>query len=150
MTNLILHANGDQTALAFGYSATEAIAALVRANTIPAVLDVDGKETSPEIVPEPATLAAAVAPEDIAAHPWRVPLARTERLAVIRLLRNAKLIALDMEANHALTGRPNMRQVAAVEADRQILRDLPPIAEAALAALTITDDIDAYLPEELT
>lgn len=54
------------------------------------------------------------------------------------------------EASQAQTGRPNMREVATVEADRQILRDLPPIAEAALAAMSNTNDIDAYLPEELT
>ena len=59
-------------------------------------------------------------------------------------------IERDAEASQALTGRPGMRAVAAIEADRQVLRDLPPVAEAALALLTDTDAIESYLPEELT
>jgi hypothetical protein len=64
-------------------------------------------------------------------------------------LRDAKLVERDAEANHALTGRPNMRDVVAIEADRQVLRDLPPIAEVALAALVDTDAIEIFLPVEL-
>jgi len=146
LNELILNANG--TVIVVGDAGTVAgiITDRVREATIPAVLDGDGNEVSPAVAPDAASLAVEVSREDIKTHPWRLPKARAERLEVIRDLRNAKLIERDNEANHALTGRPNMRSVAAIEADRQTLRDLPPVAET---ALTDTDAIDAYQPAEL-
>ena len=37
-----------------------------------------------------------------------------------------------------------------VAAKKVALRDLPPVAEAHLSTLENTDDIDAYLPDELS
>lgn len=93
--------------------------------------------------------------DELKTHPLRLPRARVERMAQLfgpnrdGGLRDAKLIDLDREANHAITGRPNRRAVAAIEADRAILRNLPPQVEAHLATLASTDDIKSYLPVEL-
>jgi len=141
------------------------LAELVEANTVPAERDADGNETKAAVVPVADTLAIEVRTtpleidEDgneisdsrplLQTHAWRLPKARADRLDDIRVARNAKLFKLDEEANQALTGRPGVRAVVDVEAARQVLRDLPPVAEAALAGLNDTDAITAYQPSEL-
>lgn len=138
MNEAILNADGTVTVVGDAGSIAGVIADRVREATPP-----EGP------APDPATVAIEITRADLKTHPWRLPKARVERLAQIRALRDARLLALDREANHASTGRPGQRPVPAVEADRQTLRDLPPAAEAALAGLTDTDAIDAYVPVEL-
>tara|TARA_R110002020_G_scaffold276273_6_gene491636 strand:+ start:3083 stop:3532 length:450 start_codon:yes stop_codon:yes gene_type:complete len=122
---------------------------IVKANTIPDVRNEDGSIKTEAVVPDADTLAVEVTADELKTHAWRVPKAREERLGDIRAARNAKLFKLDDEANQALTGRPGVRAVADVEAERQVLRDLPPIAEAALAQLGDTEVIAAYVPPEI-
>lgn len=124
------------------------IAEHVKAATIPATYDGD-VELTPEIIPDADTLALEMTAEEMKTHPLRLPKVRAERLEQLRSARDAKLVEMDKEANHALTGRPGQRAVAAIEADRQTLRDLPPTIEAALAAMMNTDDMEAYVPDEL-
>lgn len=138
MNELILNADGTVTVVGDAGSVAGIIADRVRAATPPG---------GPP--PDPATLAVEVSRMDLKTHPWRLPKARVERLEAIRGLRDAKLLVLDREANHASTGRPAQRPVPAIEAERQALRDLPPLVEIALAAMNNTDEMDAYLPGEL-
>ena len=60
-----------------------------------------------------------------------------------------RLKELDEEANQALTGRPGMRSLEAIESHRQRLRDLPPIVKRVIDKLKNTDDIEACSPKEL-
>ena len=87
--------------------------------------------------------------EERKVHPGWLPTARLNALHRIRRLRDRKLRERDTEASHAATGRPGQRRGQDIEADRVKLRDLPPIAEAHLATLNNTDDMDAYIPVEL-
>ncbi len=138
MNELILNADGTITIVGDAGSVAGIIADKVRAATPPG---------GPS--PDPATIAVEVSRTDLGTHPWRLPQARVERLEQIRSLRGAKLLDLDREANHTSTGRPGQRAVPAIEAARQTLRDLPPLAATALAGLTDTDAIEGYLPAEL-
>jgi hypothetical protein len=149
MNELIINADGTVTVTGDAGSVSGIIAELVEANTVPAERDADGVVTKEAVVPAADTLAVEVTADELRTHEWRVPKAREERLGGIRAARNAKLFELDDEANQALTGRPGVRAVADVEAERQVLRDLPPIAEAALAQLGDTDVITAYVPPEI-
>ena len=149
MNELIVNSDGTVTVVGDAGSVSGILAELVEAATIPAELDADGVETKAAVVPDAATLAVEIAATDLKTHAWRVPKAREERLGDIRAARNAKLFELDDEANQALTGRPGVRAVEDVEVERQVLRDLPPIAEAALAQLGDTDVIAAYTPPEI-
>jgi len=149
MNERIINADGTVTTVGDAGSVSGILAELVEANTVPAERDADGVVTKEAVVPDANTLAVEITVADLKTHAWRVPKARTERLGEIRRDRNAKLFDLDDEANQALTGRPGVRAVADVEAARQVLRDLPPIAEAALAQLGDTDVITAYVPSEL-
>ena len=108
-----------------------------------------GVEVTPLVIPDAADLAVEINKVNLKTQPWRLPKARAERLSYFRGLRKNKLLVLDREANHALSGRPGMRTVSAIEAERQVLRDLPPLAEIALNAMVTTDAIDAYLPVAL-
>ena len=146
MNELIVNADGTVTTVGDAGSVSGIIAEAVEAATIPAERDMDGVETKAAIVPEADTLMVEVTAEDLKTHEWRLPKAREERLEDIRAARNAKLFELDDEANQALTGRPGVRPVEDVEAARQVLRDLPPVAEAALAGLGDTDAISGYDP----
>ena len=146
MNELIINAGGTITIVGDAGSVSGIIAEAVSAATIPAEYDDDGVETKAAIVPEADTLMVEVTAEDLKTHEWRLPKARVERLEDIRAARNAKLFELDGEANQALTGRPGVRSVEDVEAARQVLRDLPPVAEAALAGLGDTDAISDYDP----
>lgn len=149
MNEMILNKSGTVTTVGDAGSVSGILAELVDAATIPEERDLDGVVTKEAVVPNADTLAVKVTAEELKTHAWRVPKARAERLGEIRAARNAKLFALDDEASQALTGRPGVRAVEDVEAARQVLRDLPPIAEAALAELNNTDDIAAYTPTEL-
>ena len=149
MNELIVNADGTVTVVGDAGSVSGILAELVEAATIPAELDADGVETKAAVVPDADTLAVEIAATDLKTHAWRVPKAREERVGDIRAARNAKLFELDDEANQALTGRPGVRAVEDVEVERQVLRDLPPIAEAALAQLGDTDVIAAYTPPEI-
>jgi hypothetical protein len=149
MNERIINADGTVTTVGDAGSVSGILAELVEANTVPAERDADGVVTKEAVVPDANTLAVEITVADLKTHAWRVPKARTERLGEIRRDRNAKLFDLDDEANQALTGRPGVRAVEDVEAERQVLRDLPPIAEAALAQLGDTDVITAYVPPEI-
>ena len=149
MNELIVNSDGTVTVVGDAGSVSGILAELVEAATIPAELDADGVETKAAVVPDADTLAVEIAATDLKTHAWRVPKAREERLGDIRAARNAKLFELDDEANQALTGRPGVRAVEDVEVERQVLRDLPPIAEAALAQLGDTDVIAASTPPEI-
>ena len=146
MNELIVNADGTVTVVGDAGSVSGIIADAVEAATIPAERDDDFNIITPEIVPDADTLMVEITAEDLKTHEWRLPKARVERLEQIRAARNAKLFELDGEANQALTGRPGVRPVEDVEAARQVLRDLPPVAEAALAGLGDTDAISGYDP----
>ena len=149
MNELIVNASGTVTCVGDAGSVSGILADLVEANTVPAERDEDGVITKEAVIPDVDTLAVEITATDLKTHAWRVPKARTERLEEIRGTRNAKLFELDDEANQALTGRPGVRAVEDVEAARQVLRDLPPIAEATLAKLGDTEVIAAYVPPEI-
>jgi hypothetical protein len=149
MNELIVNADGTTTVVGDAGSVSGILAELVEANTIPAEYDDDHVETKAAIVPDADTLAVEITAADLKTHAWRLPKARVERLEDIRGSRNAKLFKLDDEANQALTGRPGVRSVEDVEAARQVLRDLPPVAEAALDAMRDTDAMSGYSPPEL-
>ncbi len=150
MNELIINADGTVTTVGDAGTVAGIIAKRVAEQTIPVTHDGMGNEVTPAVVPDAGSVAVEVTRAELKTHTWRLPKAREEQLENIRALRNDKLIERDAEASQALTGRPGMRAVAAIEADRQVLRDLPPVAEAALALLTDTDAIESYLPEELT
>jgi hypothetical protein len=150
MNELILNANGTVTAVGDAGSAAGIIADRVRKATITAVLDINGAEISPKFVPDADDLAVEIDASTLKTHPWRLPFARRERLAVIRGLRDRKLKALDTEYIRALEGsHPKGRTAEDVATAKQALRDLPPATETALAAIDDTDDMATYLPSAL-
>ncbi len=130
-------------------SPSQIILDLISENSKPAVFNADGSVKTEAVIPAADAVGVQVTADELKTHAWRLPKVREGRLADIRATRNAKLFELDDEANQALTGRPGVRTVEDVEAARQVLRDLPPVAEAALSDLTNTDDIAAYAPAEL-
>ena len=146
----ILNADGTITVVGDAGSVSGILADLVRASTIPAERDEDGVITTPEVVPDADTLAVEITADDLKTHEWRLPKARVERLEEIRGDRNAKLKELDLEYQLADEGvHPDGLDKPAVAAKKVTLRDLPPVAEAAIADLNNTDDIEAYTPNEL-
>ena len=166
MNELMVNADGTTTVVGDAGSVSGILADLVKAATIPAEWDADGVITKEEVVPAADTLAVEVRTtaleqdEDgndipdsrplLKTHAWRVPKARTERLEVIRGDRNAKLTALDLEYQLADEGvHSEGLTKAQVAAKKVALRDLPPSVETHLATLNDTDDIDAYVPDEL-
>ena len=150
MTNeIIQNPSGTYTVIAEG-SISGIMAKRVKAATTPATYDQDGNELTPEIVPDAAALGVEVTREDIKTHPWRLPKVREERLEQIRAIRDAKLNAIDDEIKDNLIERPGAnRTVANSAVEKQTLRDLPPVAQTALDAMTNTDDMENYLPDEL-
>ena len=150
MNELIVNADGTVTCVGDAGSVSGILADLVKANTVPAERDADGVITKEEVVPAADTLAVEVTAADLKTHEWRLPKARTERLEEIRGDRNAKLKELDLEYQLADEGvHPDELNKAAVAAKKVTLRDLPPVAEAAIADLNNTDDISAYVPDAL-
>ena len=150
MNELIVNADGTITTVGDAGSVSGILDDLVKANTVPAERDADGIVTKEEIVPVADTLAVEITAADLKTHAWRLPKARTERLGEIRSDRNAKLVELDLEYQLADEGvHPDGLDKPAVAAKKVTLRDLPPVAEAAIADLNNTDDISAYIPDEL-
>ena len=150
MNELIVNANGTVTVVGDAGSVAGIIADRVRSATISAMLDSDGTEVTPAVIPDAADVAMEVTEAELKVHPWRLPKARIERLEQIRGLRDARLKALDTEYIRALEGsHPKARTTTDVAAEKETLRDLPPLVETALAAINDTDELDAYLPGEL-
>jgi hypothetical protein len=150
MNEIMVNADGTTTTVGDAGSVSGILAELVEANTIPAELDADGVITKEEVVPAADTLAVEVTTADLKTHEWRLPKARVERLEEIRGDRNAKLKELDLEYQLADEGvHPDELNKAAVAAKKVTLRDLPPVAETAIADLNNTDDISAYVPDAL-
>ena len=150
MNELIVNADGTVTCVGDAGSVSGILADLVKANTVPAERDADGVITKEEVVPAADTLAVEVTAADLKTHEWRLPKARAERLEEIRGDRNAKLKELDLEYQLADEGvHPDELNKAAVAAKKVTLRDLPPVAETAIADLNNTDDISAYVPDAL-
>ena len=150
MNELIVNADGTVTCVGDAGSVSGILADLVKANTVPAERDADGVITKEEVVPAADTLAVEVTAADLKTHEWRLPKARVERLEEIRGDRNAKLKELDLEYQLADEGvHPDELNKAAVAAKKVTLRDLPPVAETAIADLNNTDDISAYVPDAL-
>jgi hypothetical protein len=150
MNELLINANGTVTCVGDAGSVSGILADLVKANTVPAERDEDGIITKEEIVPAADTLAVEITADDLKTHEWRLPKARVERLEDIRGARNAKLKELDLEYQLADEGvHPDSLNKSQVAAKKVTLRDLPPVAETAIADLNNTDDISAYTPDEL-
>ena len=150
MNELIVNADGTTTTVGDAGSVSGILADLVKAATTPAEYDDDHVETKAAIVPDADTLAVEITADDLKTHAWRLPKARVERLEVIRGTRNAKLKELDLEYQLADEGvHPDGLDKAAVAAKKVTLRNLPPAAETAIAALNNTDDISAYVPDAL-
>ena len=147
MNELILNKDGSVTCVGDGGAASGILDDLVKANTTPAVLNDDGSVKTDAVVPNADTLAVEVTRTELKTHAWRLPVARTRRLGEIRANRNDKLAKLDLEYQLADEGvHPDGLNKAAVAAKKQALRDLPPVAEAALAELGDTDAISGYDP----
>ena len=150
MNEVIVNADGTVTVVGDAGSVSGILAELVEANTVPEERDNDGVVTKAAVVPDVNTLAVEVTSDELKTHAWRVPKVRTERLEVIRNDRNAKLSALDLEYQLADEGvHPDGLTKTQVAAKKVVLRDLPPKVTTALADLNNTDDIDAYVPDEL-
>ena len=150
MNELIVNADGTTTVVGDAGSVSGILADLVDDNTTPAVYNNDGSVKTAEVVPDVNTLAVEVTSTELKTHAWRLPKARTERLEVIRGDRNVKLSALDLEYQLADEGvHPDGLTKTQVAAKKVALRDLPPSVETHLDTLNNTDDIDAYVPDEL-
>ena len=150
MNEILVNADGTYTVVGDSGSVSGILADLVEANTVPEERDLDGNVTKAAVVPAADTLAVKITADDLKTHAWRLPKARTNKLEVIRRDRDAKLAALDIEYQLADEDvHPDGLNKAAVAAKKVALRDLPPKATTALAALNNTDDIAAYTPDEL-
>ena len=150
MNEIILNADGTYTVVGDGGSVSGIITELVEANTVPAVYNEDGSVKTAAVVPAADTLAVEVTKTQLKTHAWHLPHARTERLEQIRGTRHAKLKELDLEYQLADEGvHPDSLNKSQVAAKKVALRDLPPKVTAALADLNNTDDIAAYIPDEL-
>ena len=150
MNEIILNADGTYTVVGDGGSVSGIITELVEANTVPAVRNADGSIKTEAVVPDAGTLAVEITRDALKTHAWHLPHARTERLEQIRGTRHAKLKELDLEYQLADEGvHPDSLNKSQVAAKKVALRDLPPKATTALADLNNTDDIAAYIPDEL-
>jgi hypothetical protein len=151
MNELIVNVDGTVTTVGDAGSVSGILAKRVKAATIAATHDVDGVELTPEIVPDADTLAVEVTSNELKVHAWRLPKVRAERLEQLRIMRTAKLDQIDDEIKDNLIKRPGAtRTVANSAVEKQALRDLPTSMVTALDAMTNTDDMDAYLPPELS
>ena len=150
MNELILNKDGSVISVGDAGSVSGILEDLVKANTTPAVLNDDGSVKTAAVVPNVDTLAVEVTKTELKTHAWRLPKARANRLAEIRADRNDKLDKLDLEYQLADEGvHPDSLNKSQVAAKKVELRNLPPKATTALAALNNTDDIKAYVPDEL-
>ena len=150
MNELIVNADGTVTTVGDAGSVSGILAELVEANTVPAERDADGVITKEEVVPDADTLAVEITAADLKTHAWRVPKARVERLEEIRGTRNAKLKELDVEYQMADEGvHPSGHTKAQVAPSKKVLRDVPIEAKTNLDAMSNTDDIRAYIQNDL-
>ena len=150
MNELILNKDGSVISVGDAGAVSGILDDLVKANTTPAVLNDDGSVKTAAVVPNADTLAVEVTRTELKTHAWRLPKARANRLAEIRGDRNDKLNKLDLEYQLADEGvHPDSLNKSQVAAKKVELRDLPPKATTALAALNNTDDIKAYIPDEI-
>ena len=150
MNELIVNADGTVTTVGDAGSVSGILDELVKANTVPAVLNDDLSVKTEAVIPAADTLAVEVTANELKTHAWRLPKARADRLDEIRGNRNDKLTALDIEYQLADEGvHPDSLNKSQVAAKKVALRELPPKAKTALDDLTNTDDIDAYTPDEL-
>jgi hypothetical protein len=150
MNELIVNADGTVTVVGDAGSVSGILDDVVKANTIPAVLNDDLTVKTEAVVPAADTLAVEVTADELKTHAWRVPKAREDRLEEIRGTRNAKLKELDVEYQMADEGvHPTGHTKAQVATSKRVLRDLPIEAKSHLDALNNTDDISAYVPNAL-
>ena len=150
MNELIVNADGTVTCVGDAGSVSGILADIVDDNTTPAVYNNDGSVKTAAVVPDADTLAVEVTADELKTHAWRLPKARTNKLEVIRRNRNTKLTALDLEYQLADEGvHPDGLTKTQVAAKKVELRDLPPAVKTHLDTLNNTDDIDAYVPDEL-
>lgn len=103
-----------------------------------------------------------ITPEDVPAsrdfrHCWRsngakiavdMPLARDEHMANIRRRRDAALVAKDAEWLKEFS-RGNQAGANAIEAERQVLRDVPQVIDATVKAAATPDALKAVWPATL-
>ena len=147
MNEIILNADGTYMVVGDAGSVSGILDRIVKANTIPEERDKDGVVTKEAVVPAADTLAVEITADALKTHAWRLPKARVERLEEIRGVRNGKLKELDLEYQLADEGvHPTGLDKTDVAAKKVALRDLPPVAEAALAELGDTDAISGYDP----
>ena len=150
MNEIIVNADGTITVVGNAGSVNDILDDIVKANTTPAVLNDDGTVKTAAVVPNADTLAVEVTSTELKTHAWRLPAARKAKLQNIRNDRDVKLTALDVEYQMADEGvHPDSLNKSQVAAKKVALRELPPKATTALAALNNTDDIAAYTPDEL-
>ena len=150
MHEILVNKNGTVTIVGDAGSVNGILNELVEKNTTPAVLNEDGTVKTEAVIPAADTLAVEVTATELKTHAWRLPKVRAARLESIRNKRNEKLIELDVEYQLADEGvHPDSLNKSQVAAKKVELRDLPPKATTALAALNNTDDIKAYVPDEL-
>ena len=150
MNELILNKDGSVISVGDAGAVSGILDDLVKANTTPAVLNDDGSVKTAAVVPNADTLAVEVTRTELKTHAWRLPKARAERVEEIRADRNTKLTKLDLEYQLADEGvHPDSLNKSQVAAKKVALRDLPPKATTELEKLNNTDDIAAYIPDEL-
>lgn len=92
MNELIVNKDGTATVIGDAGSVAGVLEELVKANTTQAVYNLDGSVKTEAVIPDADTLALEVTADELKTHVWRVPKAREERLADIRIDRNAKLV----------------------------------------------------------
>ena len=151
MNELVLNADGTVTVMGDGGTVQTYLYERVQEETIPAVTDNDGNIITPAVVPDVATLAQEVTPDQMKVHAWRLPFMRVKVMSDLRRDRDLRMDKNDKEITQGERGRParpgrNRAQMLAIQ---QGLRDMPVAAQAALDAMTNTDDMEAYVPPEL-
>ena len=150
MNEMILNKDGTVITVGDAGSVWEILNEIIEENSTPAVYNDDGSVKTAAVVPNADTLAIEVTSTELKTHAWRIPVARTDRLEEIRRDRNVKLKELDLEYQLADEGvHPDSLNKSQVAAKKVALRDLPPKATTELEKLNNTDDIAAYIPDEL-
>ena len=75
-----------------------------------------------------------------------MPLARAQRIKEIRAERNGRFTGLDAEWMRAM-GQKRLAEADAIEAKRQVLRDIPATCLTALDACTTPGALETFQPE---
>ena len=147
---MILNKDGTVITVGDAGSVWEILNEIVKENSTPAVYNTDDSIKTAAVIPDVSTLAVQVTSDQLKTHEWRLPKARADRLEEIRGVRNKKLGELDLEYQLADEGvHPDSLNKSQVATKKVALRDLPSKATTALEDLNNTDDIDAYIPDEL-